>query len=911
MTIDTPAGGGGQSSADDSSGEEGSSGDVSSSGRPSTPPQDSDGGVVSPGDGVEDAADSYDSGQSDDSSSENSRSSNTGGSLTPPQDSDSGVVSPGDEVEDAAHHCDSGQSDDSSSETSRSPNTGGSSTPPQNSDGGVVSPGDDVEDAAGDYDGSDSPSGGGSSTPPQNSDSGVVSPRDEIEDAADAYDSGESSAQPQNSDSGVVSPGNEVEDAASGFYTPERIRVNEDVEMRPVSSREEAADLYDRRLENFDVGSDEVRRSDDGWVLTESTQDEIGRRQATVELDGEYSNVDVGLGDVRETEDGYVVREGLRERATEARAADRLDDEYPGVDISTLDVETTSDGMVRVDEETQTEIATMRIVENSDLVGPDSRFGEDDLEFDFEDGELVDVSISSEAQSEAVGMPQEETTESTDGASGFTWLDAGDEWPTTGGEAVSVGMDLLTGDGAELIETDAPTNRREVSRTIISARRERLGIDIDPIDPGDAADSAVDRTMNLGREEGALVAAGLGVIVPEPSTTTAGAAILVGAAGVAVASAGSELDVGQPNQDVSEVEAGEPAVSEIDVSDPDVAELEVGEFAPDASEIQVGDPTRADGEVGVPSVEMSTTVGSTQPGQITDEDIPGGIGNPTDSPSIPDPFEEDTSDDTVPDVERDFPTGDGAVVDDSVGTSVGEDVGEPEVEAGFELDQPTEGTEALVGTGGLGDAGVGVGPGAWFGPMERSGATEATDVAADISVGNAPATAPMVDVYSASPAQAFATPYPQAFGNNQWIGNAYATSTTQASRTQQGRRTPRPPFPGFESSPDQSEPPGASPVDIQITNPVATATDVLGVGSGMEMVDSSPDAMPAEDDFEDEWPSDAGFGGFDGWNGGDGGFGGFDGAGFGGASFDGADDMWDPDNWENDQGGQGGLFGGV
>ncbi len=126
----------------------------------------------------------------------------------------------------------------------------------------------------------------------------------------------------------------------------------------------------------------------------------------------------------------------------------------------------------------------------------------------------------------------------------------------------------------------------------------------------------------------------------------------------------------------------------------------------------------------------------------------------------------------------------------------------------------------------------------------------------------------------------------------------------------QGRGSPRPPFPGFQTDSVQPEPSGSSPINIQITNPVATATDVLGVDSGMEMADSSSNAMPAEDDFEDEWQSDTGFGSFVGWGGGGGEFDGFDGAGFDGASFDDGGGMWDPDNWD-DQSGQEDPFGGF
>jgi len=717
--------------------------------------------------------------------------------------------------------------------------------------------------------------------------------------------------------------------------TPDRVGVNEDVEMQPVSSREDAADQFDRRLENFYVEQDQVTRSDDRWVLTESAQEDIERQQAAAELNDEYQNVIVGLGDVRETEDGYVVREGLRERESERQAVSRLDDDYAEADITTTDVDSTSDGMLRLDESTQREIATQRIVEESDQVGPDSRFDESDLQFDFEEGELVDVSISSEAQTETVDMSQEETSKSTADSDGFTWVEAGDEWPTNRSEAVSVGADLLTGDGAELINTDAPTNQREVSESIISARRKRLGIDIDPIDPGEAADSAVDRVSNAGREEGALVAAGLGVIVPEPSTTTAGAAILIGAAGAAVASAGSELDVGQPNQDVSEVEAGEQTVNEIEVADPDVEELAIGEFAPETSEVQVGDPTGTASEVDVPSVETQQAVAGSELLEETGEqgedayrDGPITIGEEDledTGPLVEIPEEEQQrqireeherrqeyvrEDTTYDQVERDFPTGGDAVVDESVGMDVGEDVGTPVIEAGFELDDPTD-TSVSTESGGLGDDVVGVGPDAWSGPVERSGLEEVSDVAVDTSVGNAPATAPMSVVFSTSPAQTFATPSPQGFGYDPMAGNAYSNPTPPPSRTQQRRPPSRPTIPGFDSAPEQPDPAGSSAVNIQITNPVATATDVLGVGSGMEMADSSPDAIPAEDDFEDEWPSDAGFGSFGGWAGGGEFTGGdFDGVSFDGASFGGTD-MWDADNWEPDQGGQGDLFGGF
>ncbi|WP_200531953.1 hypothetical protein [Halorubrum sp. LN27] len=665
--------------------------------------------------------------------------------------------------------------------------------------------------------------------------------------------------------------------------------------------------MFDARYRNIDITGDMVTEGDDGYRLTDETQQRIGRRNAAVEFNDRVDG-GVGSGDVRQNENGeWVLREGLRNELAEEQAADSLDEEHPGVDISTMNVETTSDG-IRLDESTQREIATQRIVEESDQVGPDSRFDESDLAFDFEDGELVDVSFASYAQTQdAVSASPPDTAKQ---GGDFTIVEAGGDWPTNRGEAVSVGADLLTGDGAELIKTDVPTNQRDVSEAIISARRERLGIDIDPIDPGDAADSAVDQATSVDREDGALVVAGLGVLAPEPSTTTAGAAILVGAAGAAVASAGSELDVGQPNQEVSEVEAGEQTVNEMEVSDPDVAELSIGEFAPGTSEMQVGDPTRIDGEVDVPSVTMSTTVDSTEPGQITDEDTPGGIGNPVDSPSVPDPLEEDSSDDTITDVERDFPTGGDAVVDNSVGSGIGEDVGTPEVEPGFELSQPTTETEVSINSGGLGDDGAGVGPGAWSGPTERSGPTEATDVVVDTSVRNGPATAPMSQVYSASPAQAFATPYSQGFGNNQWVSNAYPNTTSQPSRMRQGRGSPRPPFPGFQTDSVQPEPSGSSPINIQITNPVATATDVLGVDSGMEMADSSSNAMPAEDDFEDEWQSDTGFGSFVGWGGGGGEFDGFDGAGFDGASFDDGGGMWDPDNWD-DQSGQEDPFGGF
>ena len=122
------------------------------------------------------------------------------------------------------------------------------------------------------------------------------------------------------------------------------VRVDDDVELGSVSSREEAASQFDRRYENVDINTGMVTRDDEGFRLSEDAQTDLQRRQAASQFNDQVPRT-VNTDDVRQNEEGeFVLREGLQEGIAEQRAVEQFDEQFPDEDIGQPDVVETEGG---------------------------------------------------------------------------------------------------------------------------------------------------------------------------------------------------------------------------------------------------------------------------------------------------------------------------------------------------------------------------------------------------------------------------------------------------------------------------------------------------------------------------------------------------------------------------------------
>ena len=288
----------------------------------------------------------------------------------------------------------------------------------------------------------------------------------------------------------------------------------------------------------------------------------------------------------------------IEQREQRQRAAERFDQQFGGVDIGPDDVELSiaQNGVrAELNQDTVEEIQSARVEGLRERAA--DQFGVEPEDIDVEetaDGFTARVREGAEVE-----------------ATGFDVVSLGDDFPGSADEAVAVGRDLASGEGAALIETDLPTNQREaqlavrdtVQNTIDgtveftqesvdeAVRSTQQAVD----DPVGTADDAVDSiTESAGPAAGTAAAAGaVGVATPEPATTAAGGLLIAGAAGAAALSNRAEIDAPtKPEDEVSELSIGEETFS---------TELDVGSGDTEASEIDAPTEPEAGGEIDAPT----------------------------------------------------------------------------------------------------------------------------------------------------------------------------------------------------------------------------------------------------------------------------------------------------------------------
>lgn len=367
----------------------------------------------------------------------------------------------------------------------------------------------------------------------------------------------------------------------------------------------------------------------------------------------------------------------------------------------------------------------------------------------------------------------------------------------------------LAGRGVETVEDEVGV---DLSQQAVE-EAEKLGVGA-TIVPRAAASAGAEfaRDGGANTKETLATAATVGVLAPEPASTATGLAVL-GGLGVA-AGAGylseSELGVGDPTESTTELGVGGQTQ--------DVDELGVGEQPQDVAEVEVGGESRKVTEIDIPVEETS------DPATLHTSELVGlqkqrhqkpTIGKDEIITDLPDPDQAPPSvrermrrDDLLT-PNREFPTGESAVVGRGTAQGAAEDIAQEDAMA--EDTVPTE-DEVL-------DSGEALAP----------AVDEEADTGLDTDLPPGQATEQVPDVAQESLTQpaleapAFGTP--TGFGNPTRVRDP---TLPGGSPTPSGRR-PRPVLPDIDLGADKKKrrPVKGSNFEKDFSSPVATPEDVL------------------------------------------------------------------------------------